>query len=364
MKICLIGYSVPCLLLANILSNKNIKISIFKENYYQSKFNTRTIGITKKNIDFLTKEKIFVEKLAWPIKNIKIFNDLKTNVEILNFGPRNDKYFSIVKNFRLINLLIKKTKSNKLVKLIKKNKTVFYNSIINGKIQFDLIINFNENNKISKEIFFKRQYKDYESFAYTTLIKHQKCDNQMAYQVFTKFGPIAFLPCSNKETSVVFSIYKKFKNLSEVEILKLVKKYNKKFIIESFSNFEKIDLKGSLLKNYYNKNILSFGDNLHKIHPLAGQGLNMTIRDIKILCNLIDQKIDLGLPLDKSLLKEFENKTKHFNYIYASSIDFIHEFFKFDNQLKNNYSNKLFYFLEKNPFFKKYTTKFADKGFI
>ena len=70
------------------------------------------------------------------------------------------------------------------------------------------------------------------------------------------------------------------------------------------------------------------------------------------------------MPLDKSLLKEFENKTKHFNYIYASSIDFIHEFFKFDNQLKNNYSNKLFYFLEKNPFFKKYTTKFADKGFI
>ena len=86
------------------------------------------------------------------------------------------------------------------------------------------------------------------------------------------------------------------------------------------------------MKNYYNKNILSFGDNLHKIHPLAGQGLNMTIRDIKILCNLIDQKIDLGLPLDKSLLKEFENKTKHFNYIYASSIDFIHEFFKFDNK--------------------------------
>ena len=120
MKICLIGYSVPCLLLANILSNKNIKISIFKENYYQSKFNTRTIGITKKNIDFLTKEKIFVEKFAWPIKNIKIFNDLKSNVEILNFGPRNDKYFSIVKNFQLTNLLTKKTKNNKLIKLIKK----------------------------------------------------------------------------------------------------------------------------------------------------------------------------------------------------------------------------------------------------
>ena len=364
MKICLIGSGIPCLLLANILSNKNINISIFKENHYKNKFSNRTIGISKKNVDFLTSEKIFVEKYAWSIKYIKIFNELKNNNEILNFGQKNDKLFSIIKNYQFINLLKKNIKNNKQIKVVKKNKVTFYNSIINNKNQFDLIINFNENNKISKEIFFKRQYKDYESFAYTTLIKHQKCDNQMAYQVFTKFGPIAFLPCSNKETSVVFSIYKKFKNLTEVEILKLVKKYNKKFIIESFSNFEKTDLKGSLLKNYYNKNILSFGDNLHKIHPLAGQGLNMTIRDIKILCNLIDQKIDLGLPLDKSLLKEFENKTKHFNYIYASSIDFIHEFFKFDNQLKNNYSNKIFYFLEKNPLFKKYTTKFADKGFI
>ena len=264
----------------------------------------------------------------------------------------------------MINSLGQRIKNNKLITVIKKNKTAFYNSIINHKNQFDLIINFDENNKISKQMFFKRQYKDYESLAYTTLIKHKKCHNQMAYQVFTKFGPIAFLPCSNKETSIVFSIYKNFKNLTEVEILKLVKKYNKKFTIESFSKFEKVNLKGYLLKNYYYRNILCFGDNLHKIHPLAGQGLNMTIRDIKILSNLVDQKIDLGLPLDQSLLKEFENKTKHFNYIYASSIDFIHEFFKFDNKLKNNYSNKIFYLLEKNSLFKKYTTKFADKGFF
>ena len=364
MKICLIGSGIPCLLLANILSNKNINISIFKENHYKNKLNARTIGITKKNVEFLTNEKIFVEKFAWPIKNIKIFNDFKNSNEILNFGPTNDKLFSIIKNFQFFNLLKKNIKNNKLVKVIKKNNETFYNSIINNKNQFDLIINFNENNKISKEIFFKRQHKDYNSLAYTTLIKHQACENRIAFQVFTKFGPIAFLPCSNKETSIVFSIYKNFKNLSETEILNLVKKYNKKFSIVSFSKFEKVNLRGSLLKNYYYKNILSFGDSLHKIHPLAGQGLNMTIRDIKILSCLIDKKIDLGLALDQSLLKEFENKTKHFNYLYASSIDFIFEFFKFDNKFNNNYSNKIFYFLEKNSLFKKYSTKFADNGFI
>ena len=51
------------------------------------------------------------------------------------------------------------------------------------------------------------------------------------------------------------------------------------------------------LRNYYHKNILAFGELIHKIHPLAGQGFNMTIRDIKILLEIIQNKIDLGLPI-------------------------------------------------------------------
>ena len=101
---------------------------------------------------------------------------------------------------------------------------------------------------------------------------------------------------------------------------------------------------------------------MHKIHPLAGQGLNMTIRDIRVLLEIIDLRIDLGLPLDKSILLEFENKTKHYNYIFSSAVDFIYEFFKFDNNFDNLYSKKIFNYLETNSLFKKYTKKFADKG--
>ena len=364
MNICLIGYGIPCLILANILTNKNIKISIFDEFNYKKKFKTRTLSITKKNIDFLKKESINIKNNAWFINNIKIFIESQNNKEILNFGPVNNKLFSIIKYNKFINLLEKNIKKKKLVHFINKNKTTFYNSIINNKNEFDLIINFNENNKISKELFFRKQYKNYNSSAYTTLANHQKCDNRIAYQIFTKFGPIAFLPCSNKETSIVFSIFKKNKNFKEYEILELIKKYNKRYSIKSFSKLEKFSLKGSVLKNYYNKNILCFGDNIHKIHPLAGQGLNMTIRDTKILSELIDKKIELGLCLDKSVLKEFENKTKHYNYLFVNSINFIYEFFKFDSKIDNNYSNKIFNLLENNTLFKKYSMNLADKGLI
>ena len=39
--------------------------------------------------------------------------------------------------------------------------------------------------------------------------------------------------------------------------------------------------------------MLAFGDLLHRVHPLAGQGFNMTIRDIVSLSKIIKNKIDL-----------------------------------------------------------------------
>ena len=101
---------------------------------------------------------------------------------------------------------------------------------------------------------------------------------------------------------------------------------------------------------------------MHKIHPLAGQGFNMTLRDIKILNNLIDEKISYGLELNESLLFDFKNKIQHFNLIFATGINLINDFFVLDNKLNSRVSKNLFKILNRNKTFKKYTTIFADKG--
>ena len=362
MNICLIGLGIPSLILANILAKKNIKISILDEGKTQKKISNRTIGITKTNINYLKKENIIIGNYAWKINGIKIFKEQWDKKELLNFGPLNDQLFSVIKNSDFKNLLRKKTKKNKLIKIIKLKKISFYESIIKNKSKFDLIINFNQHNTISKKIFFKRDNKDYNSLAYTCSIKHKKCANNVAYQIFTKNGPIAFLPCSRSETSIVYSFMKQNNQTTDKKIFNLIEKYNRKYSIESFSKLETFELKGSHLKNYFYKNILCFGDNIHQIHPLAGQGLNMTIRDMKILSDLIDYKIDHGLSLDKSLFKEFESKTRHLNYLYINGVNFIHEFFKLDNKFKNIYSKKIFRFLDNNALFKKYSIMVADKG--
>ena len=163
--------------------------------------------------------------------------------------------------------------------------------------KYDLIINCDPLNIITKKFFNKKFSKKYNSNAYTTIISHKKIINNVAVQIFTKKGPLAFLPISNTQTSVVYSIPNNINKVKE-NIEKLIRNQNTKYKIKQIEKINNYELGFLNLRVYYYKNILAFGDLLHKIHPLAGQGFNMTIRDIKILLNIIKKKIDVGLPLD------------------------------------------------------------------
>ena len=90
----------------------------------------------------------------------------------------------------------------------------------------------------------------------------------------------------------------------------------------------------------------------------------MTIRDIMILNDIIQNRIDLGLPLDSSLNTEFENNQKHKNYIFSSGINLIHEFFNLERKTKNNFLSKSIKYFNKNYSINKIFTKIADKGLL
>ena len=76
------------------------------------------------------------------------------------------------------------------------------------------LINSDPNHLYIKKFFSKKIEKNYNSYAYTTTIIHEKIKNNTAFQNFTKTGPLAFLPISDLETSIVYSfrsIEKKFR---------------------------------------------------------------------------------------------------------------------------------------------------------
>ena len=363
MNICILGDGLTALSLAKNLTKKKINVQIYETKRVVNSSLNRTIGVTKKNLEFLNKEILALkEKDTWPITEIEIFSEKEKKDRILNFKKKdilfymikNDKYYYHLNNaLKKDNFFRKKiiTKKFSLDKMIKENK-------------YDLIINCDSNNQITKKYFSKKITKDYFNRAYIATIIHEKLDNNKAVQIFTKCGPIAYLPLSQTETSVVCSLDLKNKSVyTNKEVLTLINKNNPGFVLKKISDLKSFKLNLTNLRNYSHGNILAFGDLLHKIHPLAGQGFNMTLRDIKVLSDLIEEKIDCGLPLDISIIEKFEKETKHKNFIFSNGIDLIHEIFNFNKNSNNTNFNNFLKIIGKNKFFKDMFMKVADVGF-
>ena len=361
MTICLIGKNLTTLVLSKIFADNDISVELYYTDSKRSKnlhsTLSRTIGLSNDSINFLESHKILDKKKCWNIKQINLYKGKKFE-SFLNFRPKNSCFLMTSYNNFYKNLETK-IKNNKLIKIKKKTKSNFSLGLI--KKNYEMIIITDINNSLFKKYFSKHFKKNYNSMAFTTIINHQKIKNDVAEQFFTEFGPLAFLPISKTQTSIVFSIFDKNLAQDKKKILKLIEQYNRNYDIKNVNKIEKFPINLSLSRKYFYKNILLFGDTLHKIHPLAGQGFNMTLRDTKILNELIKKNLNLGLNLS-TVLDRFEIKRKNSNFVFAMGIDFIHEFFKLNYKYNFKFIDRFFKFINKNIYIKKKIEKLADKG--
>ena len=362
MNICIIGDGLTSLSLATNLINKKINVHLYDKNKIKNLLPSRAIGISKNNFEFFRNEihKTPIKNF-WKIKKIEIYSEKLKKENLLRFGNNIDSLFYMVKNDDLYESLMSKVSKNKFFKKDIIRKDHFYTDLLK-KNKYDLIINCDSNNFLSKKFFMKKLDKNYDNFAYTTILKHEKIENNIATQIFTKSGPIAFLPISNCETTIVCSLDIKNRKYDDSDVLDLIIKNNPKYQIQKILKLNSFKLSSSNLRNYYHENILAFGDSLHRIHPLAGQGFNMTIRDIKVLSEIIQKKIDLGIQLDSSILFDFEKETKNKNFLFSNGVDLIYEIFNFDKEKTSKTFNKILKKIGKNKNLTNYFITLADKG--
>ena len=155
MTICILGNSLTALSLAKALINYKIDVDLIfnKENY---KINDgRTIGISKNNVDFFNTNIINIKKLIWNIKTIEIFSENLKKEKLINFKSDKNQLFSIIKNYKLHQLLYKELSKSKFFKLkfqIEKNL-----SYLN---KYELVINCDPFNFITKSYFSKKYLKN------------------------------------------------------------------------------------------------------------------------------------------------------------------------------------------------------------
>ena len=375
-KICIIGDGLAGLSAAIILSKENIKIDLYIGNNKLNKFQNdeRTTSLSESSYKFI-KEKVNLKNfnIFWPCKEIKLFYEDKRSINnFLNFKEEKKNLMYTFKNRELKKKLDKQIKKKKNIKLINKNITnINYSdgSVLLKKKSFfyDLIIlSIGSKSKLYEKITHGRSIeKNYKEIALTTTVGHISKVSEVS-QFFLKEGPLAILPFNKNSFSVVWSVSNSFFKVNNKYLKKILKDkiqiLLKNLKIKDISDIKSFPIKLNLKSKYFKKNVLILGDGLHAVHPMAGQGFNLVLRDIKELGDLIHKKLKIGLSLKNSfLLEEFYNARKPENTILGVGIDLTNIFFK-NNKYVSSVKKIILNNIKKLKFIKKISQKISDKG--
>ena len=340
-RICIVGDGLSGLMSAIALNNlPNLEVHLIaKKN--KLKKDKRTTAISASNYEFIQEFLSKLDKkLFWPSKKIDLFyesNDQKIN--FLNFSEDKNNLLYIFENDKIKEVLNREIKKKK-IKIIKKSINKL--SDLDG---YDLkVLCLGRNSKIYQNVIKNRSIeKDYKEMALTGYVKHSLKDISTS-QFFLKEGPLAILPFSKNNFSFVWSVTKEFKtkNINATVKSKICEVLNVKNV--NITNIQSYPLMLNLKRTYYKNDILILGEGLHTIHPVAGQGFNLVMRDIKKLKEVLKYYTGLGMSIQSSpALEEFSNQRKSENIITAVGIDLTHNFFK-----KNKLFDPLKYLILKN----------------
>jgi 2-octaprenylphenol hydroxylase len=141
---------------------------------------------------------------------------------------------------------------------------------------------------------------DYAQRGLVAVVKTQKPHEFTAWQRFQSTGPLAFLPLSDGSCSIVWTLpsdradYYLSLNKTDFKVALAEALDHKLGKITKVGERAAFPLKGSQAKPYVLERIALVGDAAHTIHPLAGQGVNLGIKDAVELAQQLSSAQDLG----------------------------------------------------------------------
>ena len=174
-----------------------------------------------------------------------------------------------------------------------------------------------KNSFIRKQVGIKSKQVPYNQKALVLVIEHTNHHNNCAYEHFLQAGPIAILPMKGNKSGVIWSLRDDradhFYALPDQELAKEIEEHFGQLLgkIKLVGNRWLFPLDVTIVKNYVAHRMVLIGDSAHGIHPVAGQGFNLGLRDVYDLAKHLEKSRNLGLDIGSiSQLKEYERKRR------------------------------------------------------
>jgi 2-octaprenyl-6-methoxyphenol hydroxylase len=174
----------------------------------------------------------------------------------------------------------------------------------------------------------------YRQTAITTTVRHERPHNGIAVEHFLPAGPFAILPMTGNRSSIVWTEREELAK----RIMTLPEKAFAGELSARFGDFlgavEPVGPRWSypvclmLAERYVDRRLALLGEAAHVIHPIAGQGLNLGIRDVAALAELIVDWRRLGLDIgDDAVLARYQQWRRFDAVLLAAVTDGLNRLF-------------------------------------
>ncbi|MDZ7905775.1 MAG: FAD-dependent monooxygenase [Cypionkella sp.] len=182
---------------------------------------------------------------------------------------------------------------------------------------------------------------EYGQTALVTALHHAHPHNGVAHQYFMPAGPLAILPLAGgHHSSIVWSE----KTATAAQIHALDDDGYIAALRPRFGDFlGDIALAGArftyplnltMAKSFTAPRVALVGDAAHGVHPIAGQGLNLGLRDVAALAEVLIEAARLGLDIGAAdVLTRYQNWRRFDTTVMALGMDGVNRLFSNDNPL-------------------------------
>lgn len=348
--IVIVGAGLVGLTAALACAKKGAKVCILDQKLPNIKGDMRASAISASSF-VLLKNLDVIDSIVGNIQAIdKIFiSDSRVgrkNKLNLKFQNLNHKGYmidnSILKNELL--KLIKKSQGItlkapvKILKTFTNSDKVKINLDNNRRIEASLLVAADgKNSSYRKSADISVRFTHYKQSAIVTTIGHELAHNGSAHQFFFPGGPLALLPLTKNRSSIVWSD----SSLASGAAMSL----NDSDFIDELSYringlLGKIKLLGprqifplnlQMANRYTAKRLVLVGDAAHSIHPIAGQGLNLGLRDTAALADNVALSIRKGIDLGSEVIQEYEKWRSFDNNKLGITTDILNRLFSNKN---------------------------------
>jgi 2-octaprenyl-6-methoxyphenol hydroxylase len=175
---------------------------------------------------------------------------------------------------------------------------------------------------------------NYPQTGIVTTVAHEKPHRGVAYEHFLPAGPFAILPMTGNRSSLVWT------ERSE-EARRIVALGDEDFARELSLRFGShlgalqaegprwaYPLRLHLARAYVAERFALAGDAAHTIHPIAGQGLNLGLKDVAALTETLLDAARLGLDIGRvDVLKRYERWRRFDSFALAAATDGLNRLF-------------------------------------